>query len=178
MKFLYYYRQNLYNRNKAVDYAKKYALSPNPSFKYFADYETYGGDCTNFISQCLFAGGAPMSYGTEYAWWYKKSNSINTQNDTWSISWAVAHSLFWALKVNKERNYKGPKGLEVNSVNELELGDIISYENDEGVIYHTAIITSFGSSGPLISQHTFDALNIPYLKTWKAKRMHFMKISI
>lgn len=57
-------------------------------------------------------------------------------------------------------------------------GDLIFYEDEKGVVYHSAIITYLSSPDPLISQHTFDALNISYLKTWKAKRMHFIKISI
>jgi len=164
------YEENNYIREKAVDYAKKYALSPNPSYRYFDVYETLGGDCTNFVSQCLLAGGVPMTYSTEYAWWYK--------GDSWSIPWAVAHSLYWTLKVNYQSNYYGVKGLEVDNVNMLELGDLIFYEDDRGVIYHSSIVTSFDNVGPLISQHTFNALNISYLKTWKARKMHFMKISL
>ncbi len=175
---MYYYRQNNYLREKAVKYAIDYALTPNPSFKYFEVFENAGGDCTNFVSQCLLAGGAPMTYGTEYAWWYNKSNTSTTANDSWSVAWAVAHSLYWTLKVNQQYNYKGAKGLEVADVNILVPGDLIFYEDEKGLVYHSAIITSISSSGPLISQHTYDALNISYLKTWKAKRMHFIKISI
>ena len=111
-----------------------------------------------------------MTYSTEYAWWYK--------GDSWSIPWAVAHSLYWTLKVNYQSNYYGVKGLEVDNVNMLELGDLIFYEDDRGVIYHSSIVTSFDNVGPLISQHTFNALNISYLKTWKARKIHFMKISL
>lgn len=42
-----------YKRNLAVAYAKKWALSRNP--KYY-NFDPVGGDCTNFISQCLYAG--------------------------------------------------------------------------------------------------------------------------
>ena len=43
-----------YNREAAVAYAQKWWNSHNPKFPVF------DVDCTNFISQCLFAGGAPM----------------------------------------------------------------------------------------------------------------------
>ena len=36
-----------YNRQKAVDYALKWALSRNPSY---ADFENMGGDCTKLVS--------------------------------------------------------------------------------------------------------------------------------
>ena len=43
-----------YNRQAAVDYADRWWNSANPAYPYFEV------DCTNFISQCLRAGGAPM----------------------------------------------------------------------------------------------------------------------
>ena len=39
-----------YNREAAVSYARRWALGRNPAYM---DYELWGGDCTNFISQCL-----------------------------------------------------------------------------------------------------------------------------
>ena len=37
-----------YNREAAVSYARRWALGRNPAYM---DYELWGGDCTNFISQ-------------------------------------------------------------------------------------------------------------------------------
>ena len=48
-----------YNRKKAVEYALKWALDRNPRY---LDYDDLGGDCTNFISQCLYAGIEEMNY--------------------------------------------------------------------------------------------------------------------
>ena len=42
-----------YNRNAAVNYARRWALNPNPRYPYY----TQNGDCTNFVSQALRAGG-------------------------------------------------------------------------------------------------------------------------
>lgn len=62
----------VYDREKAVEYAKKYALTPNT--KEWKNYEAYGGDCTNFISQALFAGGIPFDHQgldvTKKWYWY------------------------------------------------------------------------------------------------------------
>lgn len=171
-------RQNRYNRARAVNYARTYALSPNPSFKYFQIYETLGGDCTNFLSQCLLAGGAPMTYTGEYAWWYNKSGTYNTEDDRWSVPWAVAHSQYWTLKVNNQAHNDAAKGLEVSSVAMLELGDVIFYENDNGVIYHSVMVTGFSPTTTLVSQHTYEALDIPYIKSWPAIRYHYIKIRI
>ncbi|MGI5997285.1 MAG: amidase domain-containing protein [Lutispora sp.] len=176
--FIVLKRQNKYNRTQAVEYARTYALSPNPSFKYFNVYETLGGDCTNFISQCLLAGGAPMTYTGEHAWWYNKSGTSDTADDRWSVSWAVAHSLYWTLKVNNEANTNGVKGQEVSNVSTLELGDLIFYENQGGIIFHSTIVTGFSPIATLVSQHTYEARDIPYLKPWLNPRYHYMKIRI
>ena len=44
-----------YDRRAAVAYAHQWAYGRNPDFY---DYEEIGGDCTNFASQCLYAGRA------------------------------------------------------------------------------------------------------------------------
>ncbi|MCI8668739.1 MAG: hypothetical protein HFI34_04340 [Lachnospiraceae bacterium] len=45
-----------YDANAAVDYANRYAETPNNwDYHYFS-----GVDCTNFVSQCAIAGGATM----------------------------------------------------------------------------------------------------------------------
>lgn len=168
---------NSYSRINAVNYAVTYALSPNPSYRYFPIINNNGGDCANFLSQCLKAGGAPMSFNASNYWWYKHSGS-NTKNDTWSVSWAVAHSLYWLLKVNGAKNLVGPKGFEVNNAGSLQIGDLIFYEDANGAIFHSAIVTSMANGYPLISQHSFEALNISYEKTWEARKMHFLKIKV
>ena len=43
-----------YIRENAVAYARKFAFSQN---KYFASFAGIGGNCTNFVSQCIYAGG-------------------------------------------------------------------------------------------------------------------------
>lgn len=159
-----------YLRVNAINYAKKYALTPNELYKYFKLINDTGGDCTNFISQCLYAGGAPMVYNNKNSWWYK--------NSTCSSSWSVAHELYWLLKINKQDNLQGPKGFEVTSLNSLKLGDLIFFENRKRVIFHASIITDFFNGIPLISQHTTDALNILYTNSWSVYKYHFIEISI
>ena len=44
-----------YNRDKAYNYAKKYWSNYNTPT--YANYNPDGGDCANFVSQCLIAGG-------------------------------------------------------------------------------------------------------------------------
>ncbi|MBD5640740.1 amidase domain-containing protein [Clostridium botulinum] len=171
-------KQNRYLREKAVAYATTYALNPNPKYRYLPIVNNSSGDCTNFISQCLLAGGAPMNFNSEYPWWYKHNNTINVMDDTWSICWAVAHSLYYYLKVNQEKGSFGAKGLEVYNKNELNIGDLVFFEDNNNRIFHSTIITSFQGKEPLISQHTFNDLNIPIKTSWKYIKPHFLKISL
>lgn len=171
---------NRYNRDEAVKYAITYALTPNPDYKYLSYHGDGGGDCTNFISQCLNAGGAPMDFKSQKPWWYNHMET-SKNDDKWSVSWSVAHALYWCLKSRAKLNLPGLKATEVSDISMLEAGDIIQYENADGIIYHSTIITSFinekGSQKPLITQHSFNAVNISYVKP-AAKKMHFMKIRV
>ena len=175
------YRVNHYFRNAAVSYAVEHALLPNTSYRYFPLQGDGGGDCSNFISQCLYAGGAPLDFGPISPWWYKNKGTSKVYDATWSVSWAVAHSLYWTLKVRYEHRILGLKAVEVSDIGLLEAGDLIQYERERGFIYHSAIVTSFTDSGgkrvPLITQHTYNALNISHIKP-KASKMHFMKIIV
>lgn len=156
-----------YSRNNAVNYAVKYALHPNPDYRYFPIINNTSGDCANFLSQCLYAGGIPMSS----RWWYRMNGSQNTMLHTWSVSWAVAHSLYWMLKTNVP-----PLAKEVDSASQLEIGDVMFFEDSKGVIFHSAIVTTAYNGRILISHHSFEALNIPYLASWKGEKLHFLKI--
>ncbi|MBO5370985.1 MAG: amidase domain-containing protein, partial [Clostridia bacterium] len=67
-----------YDRMAAVEYAKKWALSRNPIYY---DYEQIGGDCTNFISQCVYAGCGVMNYNENNGWYYLDANN---KSPSWS----------------------------------------------------------------------------------------------
>ena len=54
-----------YNREKAVEYAIKWAYKRNP--KYY-NFDSVGGDCTSFISQCIYAGSGIMNYKKHIGW--------------------------------------------------------------------------------------------------------------
>ena len=68
----------IYNREKAVAYAEKWALSRNPQYY---DFDSLGGDCTNFISQCLYSGAGIMNYAPTFGWYY---NSLNDRSPSWT----------------------------------------------------------------------------------------------
>lgn len=138
----------IYDRKKAVVYADQWWNDYNPNFRVFED------DCTNYVSQCLLAGGAPMTYGNRNSgWWYKGSGA---KTDSWSLSWAVAHSLRWYLSTSKS----GLTAVKVSSADKLTLGDIICYDFDgDGKWQHNAIVTSIAENGmPLVNAHTDNSI--------------------
>lgn len=138
-------RKQHYDRQKAVAYAGLWWDKANPAY---IEFEV---DCSNFISQCLFAGGAPMNYTGKRAagWWYK--GRFNGQ-EHWSYSWAVAQALQWYLMANRT----GLRAEEVSSADQLELGDVISYDWDgDGRFQHSTIVTAKDGNGmPLVDAHT------------------------
>lgn len=129
-----------YNRQQAVQYAERWWNDYNPAYRQF------DVDCTNYVSQCLRAGGAPMrGYpNRSQGWWY--------QNNNWSFSWAVAHSLRWYLGTSKS----GLQANEVNQPEHLELGDVICYDFDgDGRWQHTTIVVAKDQNNmPLVNAHT------------------------
>lgn len=57
-----------YDREAAVAYAREWAGERNPQW---AAYDGSGGNCINFVSQCLYASGIPMGpYGEQRWFWY------------------------------------------------------------------------------------------------------------
>ncbi|SMO93122.1 Putative amidase domain-containing protein [Melghirimyces algeriensis] len=133
--------KNHYNRTKAVQYAEAWWNGFNPRYGKFED------DCTNYISQCIHAGGISMDFAPrrDWGWWYRGSR------ENWSYSWAVAHSL---------QNYLASGGImkaqRVDSPQDLQLGDIICYDWDgDGRWQHNTIVTAFDPMGmPLVNAHT------------------------
>lgn len=138
------YRFN-YDRLAAVKYAERWWNDYNPAFRKFQV------DCTNYISQCLYAGGAPMRGAPNRGkgWWY--------QNDNWSYSWAVAHALRWYLSGSTQ----GLKGRELESADELIPGDVICYDFEgDGRFDHNTIVVAKDAYGmPLVNAHTENSRN-------------------
>jgi hypothetical protein len=137
-------RQRAYQRRKVQAYADRWWDHPNPEFIHFQV------DCTNYVSQCIFAGGAPMNYtgNRSTGWWYRDQGG----KTDWSFSWSVANSLYWYL--NNSRN--GLTAQRVQSPLDLDIGDVILYDWDgNGEYQHSTIVTAFDGNGmPLVNAHT------------------------
>ena len=131
-----------YDRSKALDYAKKWAHERN---SIYMNFDGMGGDCTNFASQCLFAGVGIMNYEKDIGWYY------NTPDDR-AAAWSSA-AYFRKFLLNNRK--EGPFAVAV-SLNQLEKGDFISLHNGTQY-YHTLIVTGFSDGVPLVAAHTDDS---------------------
>ncbi|MFD1739706.1 amidase domain-containing protein [Bacillus salitolerans] len=133
----------IYDRRAAVQYAEKWWNSYNPKYKKFEV------DCTNYVSQCLHAGGAPMSGypNRSKGWWMT--------GDSWSYSWSVAN----ALKVYLSNSKSGLRAIKKASATELKLGDVICYDFEgDGKYNHNTIVVAKDSDGmPLVNAHTYNS---------------------
>jgi|GEM_PF-573589 len=132
-----------YNAEKAVAYAEHYWNSANPAYPLFDD------DCTNFISQCLHAGGIPMIFSRDKTrgWWMRTG-----KNASWSFSWSVAHSLYLLLKSGAAPM----RAVQKNGPEELVPGDVICYDFDgDGRFQHNTIVVAKDAANmPLVNAHS------------------------
>lgn len=154
-----------YNREKAVQYAKKWALDRNP--KYY-NFDSLGGDCTSFISQVIYAGTGTMNYN-QNGWYYRNGNDK-------SPSWSGVEYLHKFLVNNKG---VGPYGREVE-INEIEKGDIVQLSFDGERFHHSLVVVDIVNniksfSNILISAHTEDSLN-RRISTYTFNKIRFIKI--
>ncbi len=155
-----------YNREGAVSYARLFALSRNP---HFYDFSGLGGDCTNFVSQCLYAGSGQMNYSHPLGWYYINSNRR-------SPSWTGVPYLYQYLT---RKLGIGPIG-QVVPISEVQPGDVSQFGNEEGLFYHSQCIVSVGAqpdfSNILVCAHTNDSLDRP-LSTYHFAQIRFIHIT-
>lgn len=153
-----------YDRNAAYEYAKKWAFKRNPEFY---DFSKIGGDCTNFASQCIFAGAGVMNYTPVFGWYYKSANDR-------TASWTGVQYLYNFL-VNNEG--EGPFAEEV-SLDKLEVGDIVQLGTETNDFYHSPVVVGFSRGQILVAAHSYDAFNKPlYSYNFaKARGIHILGV--
>lgn len=137
-----------YNRDNALAYARRWAFERNPLFY---NYTGQGGDCTNFVSQCLLAGSCQMNFTPIFGWFYLDS-------ETRTASWTGVEFFYNFIVGNAG---VGPYGAEVGA-DSVNIGDIVQLANESGDYYHTLFISGVSpSEGILVAAHSDDALDRP-----------------
>lgn len=155
-----------YDREAAVLYAHEWAYGRNPRFY---NYESLGGDCTNFASQCLYAGGCVMNYTPDLGWYYINANRK-------APAWTGVVFLYNFL-TRKNRSV-GPVGREV-PIWEIQPGDLVQLSFDGKEFQHTPVVVQAkqpqSTEDILLAAHSFDADNRP-LSTYEYQTVRFLHI--
>ncbi len=141
-----------YDRRAAVAYAHRWAYGRNPAYY---DYENIGGDCTNFASQCLFAGAGIMNYDPVYGWFYVNANY---KAPAWT---GVPY--FYDFLTRTVQN-RGPVGVETD-LEALEPGDFVQLNFTGEAFAHTPVVVAVGEprtlENTLVAAHSRDTYNEP-----------------
>lgn len=161
-------RKESYNPTEAKNYAHKYYKNYNLSE--YPNLNGIGGDCTNFVSQCIYKGGKKM----DDTWYIKKLNDDNpepTSNDELNESWDLADPSpwisakefgnYWSDKALKTKTYKVSDYLNLSdkSISGYATGDVVQITK-RAIInfygYHTMLITKIDDDDFLYTAHYKD----------------------
>ncbi|MFB6564887.1 MULTISPECIES: amidase domain-containing protein [unclassified Streptomyces] len=130
-----------YDYAAMAKYAEKHWSNYNPAYR---KYNGAGGDCTNFISQALKAGGwkaVPGSTSDYRNWWYDGSRQ--------SDSWVGVNEWAWFTLSNK-------RAANLANVYQADVGDILQVDfNRDGSKDHSMMVTYRSSAGmPYLTYHS------------------------
>lgn len=160
-----------YDAARAVEYARRWALSRNPLF---VDFTGRGGNCTNYVSQCVLAGSCVMNRTPDYGWYYV---SESDRAPAWS-GVEYFYDFMTGAPIFSERNGgEGPYAAEVPR-RLARVGDAVQYANEEGDWYHTVIISAIENGEIYVCAQSDDALDRP-LSSYSfaaARFLHFLGV--
>ena len=155
-----------YDRNAAVRYARRWAYGRNPAFY---DYEHIGGDCTNFASQCVYAGSGVMNFTKDLGWYY-----INANNK--APAWTGVEYFYNFM--TREEATVGPVA-EVTGIRQILPGDVVQLSFSGKAWNHSPVVVSLlrtpalSPRDVLIAAHSDDADNRP-LDTYDYQAIRFL----
>ncbi len=138
-----------YRRQDAVDYAHIWAYGRNP--RYY-DFSGIGGDCTNFASQCIFAGTGVMNFTPTFGWYY-------ISDEDRAPAWTGVEFLHNFL-IRQEVS-SGPTAIVTTDLRKALPGDIIQLRFEGEVFQHSPVVVSTDGSGEpsgiRLAAHSADA---------------------
>ncbi|MEW2302675.1 amidase domain-containing protein [Streptomyces sp. NPDC006655] len=131
-----------YDYKAMAAYAEKYWNNYNPDYPDFNNH-TAGGDCTNFVSQSLKAGGWKHvpGYVYDYTKWFGNA-------DIQSDSFVGVNEWSWFAQNSKRTT-------PLANVYQAEVGDVIQMDFDrDGSKDHTMIVTYKANGIPYVTYHS------------------------
>ena len=120
-------------------YALRWCDTPNPAYPNYYANTTQGGDCTNFSSQCLEAGGLPFV-----------DNPSSRNRRTWATYWwsnrqnRWDHSQTWSVVSALRRHFKERSTTRTSHARweDAHVGDVVFFEYPSGTPYHSCVFTT------------------------------------
>lgn len=142
-----------------ANYALKWANGSN------GDYPSFGDDCTNFVSQALYAGNWPLVF----AWLWQRPDDSKWYFWPPTVGGLGVATYSWAGSSNLEDFTRISNRVDdLNDVWNATIGDLLFVDWDpnnkpDGRIDHVMIVTGVDAAAnmPFISQHTPSRKNIP-----------------
>ena len=150
-----------YSRLRAVLYARRWAFGRNPDYYSF---DGIGGDCTNFVSQCLYAGSGVMNFTPVFGWFYKSPSDR-------TASWTGVEFLYNFLLSNEGA---GPFAAEVIK-ERIRVGDVIQLGTASGEFYHSCLVSGLRRGEILVAAHSYDTFDRP-LSSYSFAKARFLHI--
>lgn len=151
-----------FNRTLGIEYATKWATGANSGYPYYAGQ----GDCTNFASQILIAGGIQMhdKYPDKTSgWWHRIIGTVNPGTHVVSLSWSVADN-FVRFMGTSNNQYSSFRTLS----EKLIAGDFIAYNRGRDDDWdHVGFVTETGSFGT----YQYTNSGVTYSKYYKNFRV-------
>lgn len=143
--------RNAYDREAAVAYARRWAGERNSEWP---EYDRYGGNCMNFVSQTINAGGVPMD--TTGSAWYWFGNGNRT------ASWSGVNYFVSYVQANIGSGLVGDAAAPYYTG---EPGDVIAMGNDHfrHIVMISEVLTdeSGNTADYLICSNTGDLCDFP-----------------
>ncbi|MHA1872224.1 MAG: glycosyl hydrolase family 18 protein [Promethearchaeota archaeon] len=148
--------KNKYSRGAAYGYAYRWYNSRNPHYN---DYSSSGGDCANFASQCIIAGGISLHKGTDgkgTGVYPDIIHSNSTSNGT------IPYCDFLNLNL---KNYQNTTIEYVTDTNAsipsyIDIGDVVIFGDKTGDKYKHAMIIIYKNDTDVgLAAHSSDVWN-------------------
>ena len=118
----------------------------------YYNYNAVGGDCANFVSQCLYAGGMPQTAGEsggQSCWYFCAAED---RSDTWTRSTLLRRWLgsTWGLTVDSPKD------------SDILTGSPVFYSRSGGYTWnHATICVGVNSAGtPVVNSHNNDRYRV------------------
>ena len=159
-----------WNRDVATNYARQNAYNDYPYGYSNYNVNNGGGDCTNFVSQALFAAGLNKDYNnydTNLKDWYFHwdNNQVGNynarrQSNTWINAGRSADHMY-----QREDTSPWYRIYPNNAAYILDIGDIVYINRGNGETFHAMMITGaqwrsdLGYWDALYTQHTDNKLD-------------------